>query len=94
MAAQFRIYYWFCGRIYKATNSEYVGVTSRLDKQLCFNSQEEAENVAKDFANSRNVETIVVDYESDPVELEAPFKGCRKDRIVSFFKPIKDEDSR
>lgn len=90
MKKRFRLYYWLFGRLYKATDSDNsIGITSRYDKQLCFDSLEDAEQVAQNFSNTNNVETVVVDYGAEIRGEDGRGGYIYYDRIVSLFLPIK-----
>jgi hypothetical protein len=89
MKKRFRLYYWLFGRLYKATDSDCVGITSRYDKQLCFDSLSDAEQVAQNFSNTNNVETVVVDYGAEIRGEDGRGGYVYYDRIVSLFLPIK-----
>jgi hypothetical protein len=89
MKKRFRLYYWLFGRLYKATDSDSIGITSGYDKQLCFDSLEDAEQVAQNFSNTNNVETVVVDYRAEIRREDGRGGYVYYDRIVGLFLPIK-----
>ena len=59
---RYRLYYWYYGRLHKATDSDKLN--SWGGKHLCFDTPEEAAVEAEIFANKHGVDVAIADYEA------------------------------